>query len=313
MKRILLIILINIIISIVLLGIIEAGIYLRHKKYTFENTTFGYSFINPPQNYENLELFFNGSNEYGYGRVPDGTEYNSDPIIIFGCSFAYGMELNQDQTFGYKLSHLLKRPVYNRSVFGQALPEMYYQSESDEFYKQVPKSDTVIYVMIDDHYRRIYTDTCEVIDTWFLVQYDIKNGELIREKYNNPFSNFIKSLYIVKELKHNYLDKYIYKEKHIPKITDDVLLYFIKTRENLEKRWNNKINFTVIFYKDIYCSDMLKEKLLKNGFRVIETKDLTNENLNDDKYLAVDKVHPSEAAWDLLTPLIAKEIENQEK
>ena len=311
MKRILLIIFINILVFSVLLGIIEASIYLHHKKYTFEDTSFGYSFINPPQNNDDLEYFFNGSNEYGYGRVPDGTEYKSDPIIIFGCSFAYGMELNKDQTIGYKLSHILKRPVYNRSVYGQALSEMYYQSESEEFYKQVPKSDTVIYIMIDDHYRRMFTDTCEVIDTWFLVQYDIKKGKLIRRKYKNIFSNFIKSLYLVKQIKHSYFAKYTTDEKNKEKLTDDALIYFIKTRENLEKRWNNKIKFTVIFYNDILGSDLLKEKLLKNQFYVIDIKDLTNENLYDDKYLAVDKIHPSEAAWDLLTPLIAEIIEKQ--
>ncbi len=312
MKRILLIIFINLIIFSVLLGILEANIFLKHKKYTFEGATFGYSFINPPQNCNDIESFFSGEKD-GPGRVPDGTEYESEPIIIFGCSFAYGMELDQEQTFGYKLSKILKRPVYNRSVYGQALPEMYYQSESDEFYKQVPKSDTVIYIMIDDHYRRMYTTTCEVADIWFLVQYNIKKGELIREKYKNPFSNFFKSLYIVKEIKHNYIEKYIHSTKHSNKITDDAMLYFIKTRENLEKRWNNKIKFTVIFYNDVCSSDLLKEKLLKNGFIVIETKDLTNENLSDDKYLATDKVHPSEEAWNLLTPLIAEEIEKQDK
>ena len=84
----------------------------------------------------------------------------------------------------------------------------------------------------------------------------------------------------------------------------------IETRDKLEKHWNNKINFTVLLYDNIPIKNkkMLREKLEANNFTVIDTSDLTKEDLNSEKYLMQDNLHPTEAAWDLLTPKIIKTL-----
>ena len=74
-------------------------------------------------------------------------------------------------------------------------------------------------------------------------------------------------------------------------------------------KWNNKINFYVIFYEDIKYSDMLQNKLKNNNFKVLKTSDLTNEDLDSPKYKMQDNGHPTEEAWNLLTPLILKNID----
>ena len=43
------------------------------------------------------------------------------PILIMGCSFAYGAGLKDDETFSYKLGLETGRPVYNRSIMGGGL------------------------------------------------------------------------------------------------------------------------------------------------------------------------------------------------
>lgn len=43
---------------------------------------------------------------------------NKKPVVIFGCSFAYGEYLNDNQTFGYKLSKQTGRTVYNFAYSG---------------------------------------------------------------------------------------------------------------------------------------------------------------------------------------------------
>lgn len=242
------------------------------------------------------------------GRKPSGLEYSAVPITIFGCSFAQGQFLENNQTFSYKLSKLLKRPVYNRAVNGQGFGEMYYQSELPEFYSEVPKSDTVIYVMIDDHYRRSYINTISILDRYFLLHYKVRNKELKFEDYKNPFMNFFKSLYISKYTNLMYAEKFVSKDENADKITNDALLYFTKTRENLEKKWG-KINFYVLLYGKIRFEEELTEKLEQNGFVVIKTSNLTSADLeNDTKYIIENNGHPTEKAWDLLTPKIAEII-----
>ena len=53
-------------------------------------------------------------------------------------------------------------------------------------------------------------------------------------------------------------------------------------------------------------NQILKTKLEKNGFITITSKDLTNEDLTSEKY-SFDN-HPTEAAWDLLTPLLVEKL-----
>ena len=311
MKRIIKCVVINLIIMILLFAVIEVLIFGINKctNKFFEDSKFRYMVFKPFISYENISDFFDTDNfNPTNGRLPVGLEYKSTPIIVFGCSYAYGQGLESEQTFGYKLSNLLKRPVYNRAVYGQGFQEMYYQSENPFFYNQVGDFDTVVYIMIDDHYARAYTTTCEYMDTWFLLHYDIKNGELVYQNYSNPLMNFLKSLYLVKLINYKYFYAYTPNPKNAEKVTDDALLYFVKTRENLEENLGHKVKFYILMYDKISHLDLLTEKLEENGFVVLSTKQLTNEDLDDDKYIIVGDGHPSEAAWDLLTPFVAERI-----
>ena len=128
--------------------------------------------------------------------------------------------------------------------------------------------------------------------------------------FRRDFLNFIKSTYIYKYINHEYAQNYVYNPKNAEKITDITLLYFTKTREILEKRWGKKVNFTIIYYDTwpIPHGELLKKKFEDKGFNVIKTSELTSENLENEKYLSKVNSHPTEEAWNLLTPLIIKKL-----
>ena len=212
----------------------------------------------------NINGYFNGKSNSTSGRKPDGLEYNTTPITVFGCSYAHGQYLDYNQTFSYKLAHTLKRPVYNRSIPGKGLAKMYYQSESETFYNEVPSSDTVIYIMIDDHYRRIKLNYLDITDNAMNITYKKVGNKLVKDDFNNPIKCFIYSTYIFKHLKNKWVHSYLNNPENADKITDEALLYFIETRKNLEEKWNRKIDFVVVFYNTwLSHRDMLKEKLEK--------------------------------------------------
>ena len=262
-----------------------------------------------PKYMTDLEDYFNGENNIFFGRKPDGLEYkDKTPIVVFGCSYAFGQYLNYNQTFSYKLAHKLKRPVYNRAISGGSFQHMYLQSTSESLYNTIPAPDTVIYIMIQDHYRRSMVNYFQNTDMHIMPHYSIKNNKLTADNYNNKLLMFIKSLYITRHLNHIYADRYISNKKNSEKITDNAVLYLSKSRRNFEEKWHAKPRFIVILYEDwdIMYKEELRKKLEDNGFVVLETKDITNEDLRIEKYQMQDNHHPSEQAWDMLVPKIAE-------
>ena len=274
--------------------------------------------------YDNINKFFNylekdNNKDYPYdinnytGRPPDGLEYkNKIPVIIFGCSFAYGAFLKNSQTFSRKLSQILKRPVFNRAIPGGSFQQMYMQTIQDKLYEEIPYSDTIIYVMMQDHYRRLKVRNFEVLEPWEGPVFKIKNKKLFHLSRNSIIINYLRNSYISRHFNHVLTNKYIKNTKNSQKLTDEVLLYFLESRRELKKHYGNDLKFYVIFYSNITYSDILKKKLEYYGFKTISTDELTNQDLNSPKYVIPNDGHPSEAAWDLLTPLIIEKM-NEKK
>ena len=241
-----------------------------------------------------------------------GNEYRNSPITVFGCSFAYGQYLKNNQIFSYKLSKIVEHPVYNRAIPGKGLSNMYFQVLDEEFYKMVPPSDYIIYIMIDDHYRRALSVNFDPFEYWqvYNYKYDKKQDKLILTNYL-PFNRILYNSYLYRLIKAFQINQYINNPKNAEELTDFVLVHFVKSREELEKHWNKKVTFIVILYEGVKYSDLLREKLVQNGFVVVDVPSLTNENLDEPQYKMQDNWHPTEAAWDLLTPLIVENLEKK--
>ena len=319
MKKTVSIIICNLLLLCLIIGICEVAIYKYQAKIFYDThpkifpiNKFSYD-IYFPTYLTDLKNYFNGQSNIFYGRKPDGLEYkNKTPITIFGCSFAFGQHLDFNKTLSYKLAHKLKRPVHNRAISGGSFQHMYMQATNTTLYEDIPNTDTVIYIMIDDHYRRMMLNYFEILDSYILPHYSKKNNKLVMDDYNNKFTNVIKSSYIVKTINHIYTNNYINNPKNADKITDTALLYFTESRKEMEKHWGNNLKFVVIFYDswNIPYKKLLSEKLKKNGFIVFSTNDITNENLKIEKYMMQDNNHPTEKAWDLLTPKIAERLQS---
>ena len=106
---------------------------------------------------------------------------------------------------------------------------MYYQSENERFYKDVPKSDLVIYIMLDDHYRRMKLDYLNPIEIYKDRSYKKVGNELVLNDSKNPLTCFLHSTYISKNISSMWIRNYINNPKNAEKLTDETLLYFIKT------------------------------------------------------------------------------------
>lgn len=314
-SKILFVSLCNILIILFLIFLSDIGVYLYYSsiyKKTHNNAFKrpNFSYIIKPHYGIDFRTYFDGSDNVFRGRKPDGLEFTGrKPIVVFGCSYAHGQFLNYNQTFSYKLAHILKRPVYNRAFPGRGIGLMYWQSIDESFYNAIPPSDTVIYVMINDHYRRLLINFIDILDLHMTGHFNKKDHTFLLDG-SNYLKNIFISSYTFRVFNSKYVQWYINNPKHEEELTNLILEYFIKTRENLEKNWNIKIDFTIVHYDDqpLLYKETLFRKLKDNNFKIIETSRLTNINLTSEEYYSPDTQHPTEKTWDILTPLIAKEL-----
>ncbi len=302
MKKIFKILTINFLLLIGLFLLIEGITYYHVMKITEYDT--GFEKVYPRYHLK----FFDWDENYPFivkfnMRKPFGLNYKNKPIVIFGCSYAYGYKLQNEQTFGYKLSEFTKRPIYNRADSGLGIQHMLYQlTEDKSFYENVPEPEYVIFVYINHHRNRLYYRKFN----WFNSEYlsYVKQGDdLVRwHKWYAPIFN----LYSVQKFFIYCIDNIFIKYK----ILDSVpfaKMHFIKSKEAMEQHWK-KTKFVILNYDDVINQKEIKE-LEKNGFKVVNLFELEPHLISDVKYRLseVDK-HPSEKAWDMLVPKIASKL-----
>ncbi len=312
MKKIFKIIIINILLLIFFLFAIEIFIWgcenLRMKIYNEEYIgKLPLPFHPEVKNSEiDINSFSNEKNKYV--RTPEGLNYKNKPIVIFGCSYAYGYKLKKNQTFSHKLSIQTKRPVYNRAVAGWGVQHMLYQVKQDEFYKKVPEPEYVIYLEMKDHFRRAYVTTFlsgQLLNEDYYLTFQYKNGKLLRTPKVESHQIY-RRLYLFNKLHHYYVNNIVLNPRNYDKYSKFIIEHFVESRDEMKKHWKNT-KFVILLYNSFYNDSLFKKSLEEKGFTVIKIPDITNVDLYSSEYLSAD-YHPTEKAWNLLTPIIIDKL-----
>ena len=235
-------------------------------------------------------------------RKPEGLNYTKRPILLFGCSFAYGQGLEDKDTFGYKLSQFAKRPVYNYSMFGKGFQHALYVLRHNYIDKSVKNPEYAIYVFIEDQIRRIYSNVCMgdfvgqpsyALDG-ALNLYETKDYYPIYRQFYTFY--YVNNLIYEKFLKHDYRRHNRY-----------VNAYLNQIYRELKRRYPD-IKFVVLLYggKDNFGLDFygLNEQII-----LLNTDELVEKNLYDPEYqISSTNTHPNGLAWDLVVPKLASEL-----
>lgn len=321
MKHLIKIILFNIcffLLFFVLLEFIATIIMMNNQKVHLD-----YSFNVIPFN-ETYKAWDNNDNDTykitASRRKPVGIEYTKKkPIVIFGGSFGYGDQLRDNQNFSYKLSQMTQRPVYNRAFYGGCPAFMLYQLQDDDFYKNVPEPEFVIYVYIEDHINRLYYYTNWYPENRLYLRYHIVDNKIKRVD-EEQFIYKLSFLNIVK-----IIQRQIVSLKYNDVSNSFQLLFriFEESQKEMQKHgWKNtKIVF--IKYRDywptdkeqncaygVYIDDNEHWDVLKNmGITILDTKNMVGNKICSPEYVISDSdTHPNEEAWNLLTPIIVEQL-----
>jgi len=255
----------------------------------------------------NLNEFKNSSN--GWIRMPEGLNYKNPPIVIFGCSFAYGFNLKKEQTFSYKLSHLTKRPVYNRAVAGWGFQHMLNQVRQSGFYDDIPEPEYAIYVMISDHFRRMYVPTfmsASMLAEIYNLRYESINNHPVLKTPRNTFEKLIERPYLSQKLEHFYINNFLLRSTNRKEYFNFALEHLVESRNEMRKHWT-KTKYAVILYQYFPYDEEFMQMLKNNSFIVISVPHDYKLNMRTPD-LEQDNCHPKEKAWDILTPKIAETL-----
>lgn len=318
-------ILLNFFILLIITAFFEiTAFYNICNKYIKESSEETVRMYPPPQNiknfyfpdnksYASIDIFnLNFDNEeYLFRKEGENNDYNKPSILLFGCSFAYGIGLDDNQSFAYKLSRITERPVYNRAVWASGIQYFYYLVTDGRIFDSIRvKPEYAIYVYIPEHLERIKKPFHGELNANLNIRYKLEGNNLVLDKTLPLF--LYKSALIKTILMHNYYkmaDSYTKKEMY-----DNFALInelFLQSKAELEKRYPG-IKTVILKYNYDYGYEIseipfLFDTLKDEGFIVLDTKDLTGKTF-DLSYTVSDKYHPNEAAWDLIVPKLVQKL-----
>lgn len=251
----------------------------------------------------------------GENRQEIELKNTKNPIMILGCSYAYGHGLKKIQTFPYILSRLTQRPIYNFSGCGEHILfglEQYKKYANVNINNNIKNSDYIIYIYMHDHANRylrisnIYNYYDELFPSSNKVEKILIKSSFIRylltgikiKKFLTGYPNNDKSdILIEKIMKYS-----IHKLKNIaPKSKIIFILYDEKIPDNNP---SDKIKFSY----DKLNSKIWQKLSKEENIEIIHTKDITGF-VFDKRYKLKEDIadwHPNAKAWETFTPLFTQ-------
>ncbi len=343
MKKKVLIVLINFLVFIVLIFLLDIKVSLDefYKYYYFvingNEHNKGANKIDDMPKYKyslkipSLKKYIEKEWEMAY-RIYNGIKQkngNNDEsaIWVFGCSFAAGALLSYSQNFEYKLNKITGRTVYNFGLCGFGISGMLFEIKNfilTNKFGNLEKPKIVIYIFLNDHYRRIYADRFGLEHQPYQIRIEdvpwtLQKKKLFMSLIDSPFGEQLLRFYFVKKITSDYINKNYLIESMRQENFNVIKLYFETSKKLLEQKYPNIkfviIKYPSIFYNCDYFGDLSDDisnwkKLEDEGFIIIDLKTIIKEDLTDNKYLFSDG-HPNEEAWNIITDKVVKKLELQ--
>ena len=235
-------------------------------------------------------------------------ESSKRSILIFGGSFGYGFLLEPQQSISYKLSEHSGRSVFNRSISSLGIQYVPYIVEHYDLEKIVNDPEYIIFILIDNHLYRLYREIMDIDYPYIDILYK-ENKNILEER--RPFYSFLFKSAIIRYINVKLIN-YLYNKKDKDKIFDFMKAHFLKMKSILNKKFPNS-KLVILHYEECQESWIFDnprwDELRDEGFIIINSYELTNEHLFEEKYKIPNDIHPNEAAWDLLVPKLVERLE----
>ena len=289
--KILKLLFLNILLLIILAGVFEICLFLSFKK------------SYPKIEYRFKTIPYIETISKSFPRSPVGLKYKKRPIMLMGCSYIYGLYLDENHSPHYKLSEITKRPVFNYALPGKGFQHALYIIQNKIYDKTMKNPEYCIYVMMNDHIRRMYSPVM-FSDIYGQPEYKIYPDGIV--KYKKDSLSWYKKLFIVYYIGNYYYFSIFEKRHDIHQ--KNIFSYIRAMKSELEKQYPD-IKFVLLLYDDFNTYGIDFNPLKKDGITVIQTKELTGCNFWSNEYFVSDNdTHPVEKVWDIVIPALAKRL-----
>lgn len=234
-------------------------------------------------------------------REPAGLEYKTRPIVLLGCSFAFGQGLDYKDIFSVKLSEVAKRPVYNYAKKGKGLQSSLFIIQKGVIEPKNP--EYIIYLYMDDHIRRLYS-SCSIDDYVGYPIYSLNKDGYMELKYDYfPLYRQFYTFY--------YWNNVVFKKilKQNSSYNSKLLTAYFKSMNQAIKEKYPDTKFVVLAFTNQeflkYDSLNLKdEEIIFINSNLLAGEDLTAEEYWQSK----DDTHPTAEVWKILAPIVSEEL-----
>lgn len=297
------IILLNIFIIVILLVIADYGFF------TFEKTKYiKFSSSSECVFDKNQVVHFAKNVYHSANPIEENRSFitkSDKSVLLLGCSYTYGSNLEPNQSFSYYLSSITGQTVYNLGIPGGGVQDALYMTSQDDFAKKYPNVELAIYTFIDDHLNR----NNEFIKCSIFAPYCnfrmVKQGDKYvkaNEWYAFPSRIFL-FRYLLEGVSFIKNSKIFYK-KNCKSFADMLNL----TNRNLKKMYPNS-KFVFLCYQYDKSSDWFK--YFDKDIIVISTYDIKEIDLERPEYQHGGDPHPTEKVWQDLVPLLVEKLKTQ--
>lgn len=296
MKKILKIILINIIIIFALLIAIELICCITKKEFLSEPT------FKHLKDMMKVQYSFNSEiHDSRYRFIPyledETQETKKSPIILMGGSFTNGFGIGDNYTFNAQLKNYTNRDIYNLGINGGGPREILMSLQNENLIKRIHKTPQyIIYTYIPDHKRRLYVPLA-----FLNANYKPINNYTDLQFYT-PIMPIYKSFIYETIMNKLYKNNLIAKEK-----TEKFFnLYIKKINEEIKKLFGEKTQLVILVYYENEKEnwDIIK----KEGITVINILEDWNINTQEVRFKGNDQEHPNAKAWETIVPELVKEL-----
>lgn len=252
-------------------------------------------------------------------RPIQNPESKEQPILIFGCSYAYGYVFDNEETISYIMSKYSNRPIINRAISCWGIQHMLYQLKEDKtFFSSIKPPKYIFYILMDhgSHFFRLFhTNFPNILNNEYYFTYKLKNNELVERK---PFLNLYYGFAIPRHIYNKFVSIYVGKSLRYnnPKLYDFIILHFLKINEEISKLWKtNKIEnlpssqsspkFIILTFEGNQ-EQLWKSQLEQQGIQVINIAELIGkEDLMNPKFGFFEPEvasHPNGKLWKEVVP-----------
>ena len=230
-------------------------------------------------------------------RSPTIINSNKCSIILFGCSFAYGMYLSDKSTMQYLMSKYTQRSIYNYALVGASPRETLYLLRNLNF-DNIENPEYIIYTYIPDHRKRLYEDTASIGPS-FKISKDRQHLD-----YQEHSFCLLRRSYIFQTIQKIYAN---YKYKRQAKESAALLnLYFKEINNEIKKKF--PYSKFIIFAYEVDGNENFKA-IEEQDIIVIKAKDLIDIDITNEKYwIYKGNYHPNAEAWEIIVPQLVKEL-----